>query len=52
MSTITLYKDLRSCPCSPGDDWPECSTHGIVARGGTVAEQLAAIAARDNKEDT
>jgi len=26
------YHPNRSCPCTPGDDWPECATHGVVAR--------------------
>lgn len=39
------YPTDRNCPCIPGDDFPECSTHGIVARGGTAEEQEKAVEA-------
>jgi hypothetical protein len=26
------YDPDRHCPCEPGDNWPECSTHGWYAR--------------------
>jgi hypothetical protein len=41
------YQPNRQCPCEPGDDFPECATHGIVARGGTREDQLRAIDKRD-----
>jgi hypothetical protein len=26
------YDPDRHCPCEPGDNWPECSTHGRYVR--------------------